>query len=106
MIINNGFIVDKFFIYVLGFLLLAIVFVCCMLIGIVRINQKNIDTLFGRVQALQFSKQDDTSKQLTDEEWINLCKMYRLELPKPHNKITYNTAIVLLEYLNNNRTPS
>ena len=82
-------------IIILGFL------VACLII-VARYCLVSINELHGQVKALEFSKKDDESAYLTDDEWLELCKEYGLDLSvKPYDKITRNQAERLLEFLKN-----
>ena len=105
--ISKGFYVDYVYINLLILIVTVVIVSICILFIIASVNIRNIDILFGRVQALQITKQDDVGEYLTEEEWDNLCSEYHLELVKPYGNITRNTAISLLKQLNksNDRTP-
>lgn len=84
-------------IIILGFL------VGCLII-VARYCLVSINELFGQVKALEFSKQDDKSEYISNDEWSELCKAQGFDFSvKPYEKITRNQAIRLLEYLTNQK---
>lgn len=85
-----------------GIIILGILVACLIIVA--RYCLVSIDELYGQIKSLEFSKQDDTSQYITDEEWIQLCKDYGFDFNvKPIEKITYNSAIRLLEFLKNRK---
>lgn len=98
--INNGFYIDYVYINLLIFIVTVVIVSICILFIIASVNIRNIDILFGRVQSLQISKQDDTSAHITGDEWLELAKSYGFDTSvKPDIPLTRDTAIRLLQYL-------
>lgn len=75
-----------------------------LVVGILAIFVKNLYSiyheLYRRIGLIEINKQDDVSEYITDEEWFELCKEYGFDWDvKPYEKITHDSAVRLLEFL-------
>lgn len=75
-----------------------------LVVGILAIFVKNLYSVYHelcrRIGLIEINKQDDVSEYITDEEWFELCKEYGFDWDvKPYEKITHDSAVRLLEFL-------
>ena len=97
--------IDNLTFTVLFYAVMFLVFVIALLVGFVKSLYSAYHEMYTRIGQLEIHKQDDTSAYITDEEWLELSRSYGFDWDvKPYQKITHDSAVRLLEYLNSKRT--
>lgn len=96
--------IDELTFTVMFYGVMFLVFAIAILVGFVKSLYSAYGEIYHRVGQLEILKQDDTSAYITDEEWLELSRSYGFDWDvKPFQKITRDSAVRLLTYLNNKK---